>query len=150
MNSSFVRGTLYSKGEESFRFFPRLVSIEMIYEFDISFFLPFFLSTLAVLYFSRVERGFKRIYRHEDEWKVWRKLEALRIMDKRWINESIVGELLWRGFVLENWSLPSFVFPLKMSWQNREGIFLDLDVCFVIKMKLDFFWIINFHPVESC
>lgn len=62
VNSSFVRGTVYSKGEESFKFFSRLVSIEMIYEFDISFFLPFFLSTLAVLYFSCVERGFKRIY----------------------------------------------------------------------------------------
>lgn len=69
MNSSFVGGTLYSKGEESFRFFPRLhVSIEMIYEFDISFFssfLPF--HPRSALYFSCVGRGFKRIYRHEDE-----------------------------------------------------------------------------------
>lgn len=59
MNSSFVGGTLYSKGEESFRFFPRLhVSIEMIYEFDISFF--FFLSSfppsLRTVFFLRGKR----------------------------------------------------------------------------------------------
>lgn len=122
----------------------------MIYEFDI-FFFSFFPSFPPSRYciFLAWKRGFgARIYGHEDEWKAWRKLEALRIMDKRWINESIVGEASLARFVLENWSLSSLRFSseneLTRSWRDFRGF-----RCLPCYIKWNWiFWIINFGPVE--